>query len=176
MFYKLRGKLSPHTAGADRSLQPGSLSGINTQVSVHSISHIFRKCEGFSSSKFRIDTQRKLPLLFWEKKKIYIYIYLKSKPDSSWNLEHPVAHATCFSMDSDTDRYVRQPHWVHHAYLLNLQPSLIYWKKALFKIISITSIKTRHENSLPFVTIWMELEGMMLSEIRGKTNTAWPHL
>ena len=115
---------------------------------------------------------------YFGKKKIYIYIYiyLKSKPDSSWNLEHPVAHATCFSMDSDTDRYVRQPHWVHHAYLLNLQPSLIYWKKALFKIISITSIKTRHENFLPFVTIWMELEGMMLSEIRGKTNTAWPHL
>ena len=33
-FCKWRGKLSLHTAGADRSLHPGSLSGINIQVSL----------------------------------------------------------------------------------------------------------------------------------------------
>lgn len=33
-FCKWRGKLYLHTAGADRSLQPASLSGINIQVSL----------------------------------------------------------------------------------------------------------------------------------------------
>lgn len=82
---------------------------------------------------------------------------------------HPVSLPPASSMDIGC--LLRQePSLVHHAYLLNLQPPLVYWKKALFKIISIKSIKTRPENVLPFVTIWMELEGMMLSEIRGKTR------
>ena len=36
----------------------------------------------------------------------------------------------------------------------------------------------RKKETLPFVTTWMDLEGIMLSEIsqRGKTNTAWHHL
>lgn len=136
---------------------------------------------GLSSSKLGIDTQKEFTTLVLEKRKLYIYIYVymyvcmyvcifKQQPRLFLNLEHPVLMPLCFIYGQWHAPSRQEPHWVHHAYLLNLQPPLVYWKKALFKIISIKSIKTRPENVLPFVTIWMELEGMMLSEIRGKTR------
>ena len=44
----------------------------------------------------------------------------------------------------------------------------------LFNNETLFSVK---KDSLPFVTIWMDLDGITLSEIRQrKTNTMWSHL
>ena len=81
--------------------------------------------------------------------------------------------------NTDSKRYM-YPH-VHCSIIYNSQVSINGWvnkeTNSPFVCVFIIIQPWKKKEMLPFVTTWMDIEGIMLSEIsQTKTNTVWSYL